>query len=136
MRILAAIEPVDFRKGIDGLAAVCKQKLQKDPFSGVMFVFVNKSRQALRLLVYDGQGFWLCHKRLSSGRLRWLQGSDNAAPDAPLEWRPPSPRCAGSLAERVSERLSTIRKLKIPRIHTKKFFNPPYFGRDISVSLC
>ncbi len=78
MRILAAIEPVDFRKGIDGLAAVCKQKLQKDPFTGVMFVFVNKSRQALRLLVYDGQGFWLCHKRLSSGRLRWLQGPDNA----------------------------------------------------------
>ena len=53
MRILVAVEPVDFRKGIDGLAAVCRQKLQSDPFSGAMFVFVNKSRQALRLLVYD-----------------------------------------------------------------------------------
>jgi transposase len=71
MRILAALEPVDFRKGIDGLAAVCRQKLEADPFSGALFVFLNKSRQALRVLVYDGQGFWLCHKRLSRGRFAW-----------------------------------------------------------------
>lgn len=71
MRILAALEPVDFRKGIDGLAALCRQKLDADPFSGALFVFVNKSRQALRVLVYDGQGFWLCHKRLSRGRFAW-----------------------------------------------------------------
>ena len=71
MRIVVAVEPVDFRKGIDSLAALCRQKLQSDPFSGAMFVFTNKSRQALRLLVYDGQGFWLCHKRLSKGRFVW-----------------------------------------------------------------
>jgi len=71
MHIVAAVEPVDFRKGIDGLAAVCRQKLQSDPFSGTVFVFVNKSKTALRLLIYDGQGFWLCHKRLSSGRFIW-----------------------------------------------------------------
>ena len=67
MRIVAAVEPVDFRKGIDGLAAVCRQQLQSDPFSGALFVFVNKSKTA-RVMVYDGQGFWLCHKRLSKGR--------------------------------------------------------------------
>ena len=71
MRIVVAVEPVDFRKGIDGLAAVCRQKLQSDPFSGAVFVFVSKSRQALRLLIYDSQGFWLCHKRLSKGRFAW-----------------------------------------------------------------
>ena len=71
MRILVAVEPVDFRKGIDGLCAVCRQQLASDPFSGTLFVFVNKSRQALRILVYDGQGFWLCHKRLSRGRFAW-----------------------------------------------------------------
>lgn len=71
MHIVAAVEPVDFRKGIDGLAAVCRQKLQSDPFCGSVFVFVNKSRTALRLLIYDGQGFWLCHKRLSKGRFIW-----------------------------------------------------------------
>jgi transposase len=65
------LEPVDFRKGIDGLAALCQQKLEADPFSGALFVFLNKSRQALRVLVYDGQGFWLCHKRLSRGRFAW-----------------------------------------------------------------
>jgi len=71
MRILVAVEPVDFRKGIDGLCALCRQKLGTDPFSGILFVFTNKSRQALRVLCYDGQGYWLCHKRLSKGRFIW-----------------------------------------------------------------
>ena len=71
MRIMVAASPVDFRKGIDGLAAVCKQELKSDPFCGTVFVFVNKARTALRLLIYDGQGFWLCHKRLSKGRFVW-----------------------------------------------------------------
>lgn len=72
MRILAAVEPVDFRKGIDGLCGLCRRALQADPFSGAIFVFCNRRRTAVRLLVYDGQGFWLCHKRLSSGHFRWL----------------------------------------------------------------
>jgi transposase len=72
MRILAAVEPVDFRKGIDGLCRLCRGELHSDPFSGAIFVFCNRRRTALRLLVYDGHGFWLCHKRLSAGRFRWL----------------------------------------------------------------
>jgi transposase len=68
MRILVATKAVDFRKGIDGLCALCRRELSCDPFSGTVFVFCNKSRTALRILVYDGQGFWLCHKRLSRGR--------------------------------------------------------------------
>jgi transposase len=79
MRIVVAVDPVDFRKGIDGLAAVCRQKLDSDPFSGTLFVFANKSRQALRILVYDGQGFWLCHKRLSKGRFAWSFQSESDA---------------------------------------------------------
>ncbi len=71
MRLLVAIEPVDFRKGIDGLCAVCRQRLEQDPFAGTLFVFINRSRQAIRLLSYDSQGFWLCHKRLSRGRFVW-----------------------------------------------------------------
>ncbi|NCP07944.1 IS66 family insertion sequence element accessory protein TnpB [bacterium] len=71
MRIMAAVEPVDFRKGIYGLCAVCRQRLQSDPFTGTVFVFINKSRTALRILAYDGQGYWLCHKRLSQGRFNW-----------------------------------------------------------------
>ncbi|HZD09861.1 MAG TPA: IS66 family insertion sequence element accessory protein TnpB [Candidatus Binatia bacterium] len=71
MRILVAVEPVDFRRGIDGLARVCKEVLQEDPFKGWLFVFRNRSGTSIKALVYDGQGFWLCHKRLSSGRFRW-----------------------------------------------------------------
>jgi len=66
MRILVAIEPADFRKGIDGLARVCREVLGRDPFSGYVFVFGNRRRQAIKVLVYDGQGFWLCQNHLSS----------------------------------------------------------------------
>ena len=71
MRILVAVEPVDFRKGIDGLGGLCRVHLRRDPFSGCVFVFRNRRSTALKLLVYDGQGFWLCQKRLSKGRFRW-----------------------------------------------------------------
>ena len=71
MRIWLAVEPVDFRKGIDGLAALCRQQLKADPMSGALFVFTSKRRQSLRCLGFDGQGFWLCQKRLSEGRFRW-----------------------------------------------------------------
>ena len=112
MRILVAVEPADFRKGIDGLARLCKDTLQQDPFSGWVFVFRNRLATSIKVLVYDGQGFWLCQKRLSSGRFRWwptqtngaaetlaahqlsvlLAAGNPAAAQAPPEWRPVGPR--------------------------------------------
>lgn len=71
MRILLAVEPVDFRKGIDGLAGLCRKILKADPFSGYLFVFINRRRTAIKVLCYDSQGFWLCQKRLSKGRFDW-----------------------------------------------------------------
>jgi transposase len=71
MRILVAVEPVDFRNGIDGLGGVCRRHLHEDPLSGCVFVFRNRRGTAVKVLVYDGQGFWLCQKRLSKGRFRW-----------------------------------------------------------------
>ena len=71
MKILVAVEPADFRKGIDGLVRLCKDTLGQDPFAGTVFVFRNRRGTAIKALVYDGQGFWLCHKRLSEGRFRW-----------------------------------------------------------------
>jgi transposase len=105
MRILVAVEPADFRKGIDGLAKLAREELEEDPCSGRLFVFRNRRGTAVKILVYDGQGFWLCQKRLSQGRFRFwptgktvrgleshelqvlLSGGDfEAAPGAP-PWR-------------------------------------------------
>ena len=71
MKILVAVEPADFRKGIDGLVRLCKEFPGHDPFAGSVFVFRNRRSTAIKVLVYDGQGFWLCQKRLSEGRFRW-----------------------------------------------------------------
>lgn len=78
-RILVAIESQDFRKGIDGLAAVCRKALDENPFSGTIFVFRNRKGTAVKILAYDGQGFWLCQKRLSKGKFRyWPSDKDSA----------------------------------------------------------
>jgi transposase len=68
MRILVAVEPVDFRCGIDGLARICKSHLLEDPFSGALYVFRGTS---LKIISYDSQGFWICQKRLSTGKFRF-----------------------------------------------------------------
>ncbi len=60
MRVVVAVEPADFRKGIDGLTRLCQEALKRDPFSGWVFVFRNRKATGLKILVYDGQGFWLC----------------------------------------------------------------------------
>lgn len=108
MRVLVAVEPADFRRGIDGLVRQCREVLRSDPFSGAVFVFRNRRGTAVKLLVYDGQGFWLCQKRMSTGRFRFwptrageavsalqahelqvlLRGGDPSTTRAAPEWRP------------------------------------------------
>lgn len=70
-RFFIGIEPIDFRKGIDAIAALCRQELAQDPMNGAWFVFSNRAKTSIKLLVYDGQGFWLCMKRFSQGKLAW-----------------------------------------------------------------
>ena len=77
MRILLAVEPADFRKGIDGLAGICRQILKRDPFDGALFIFRNKKGTSIKIITYDGQGFWLCQKRLSKGRFSWWPDENN-----------------------------------------------------------
>jgi transposase len=79
MRVLVAIEPVDGRKGIDSLAQLCREKLSEDPFSGCVVIFRSRRRTAIRLLTYDGQGYWLLQKRLSQGYFRWWPEADQAS---------------------------------------------------------
>lgn len=76
-RLLLAIEPVDFRKGICGLKGLCLNQLDLNPFSGAVFSFTNRTRTSVKLLVYDASGFWLCQKRFSKGRLAWWPTSAN-----------------------------------------------------------
>ncbi|MEY3193580.1 MAG: putative transposition helper protein [Bacteroidota bacterium] len=69
--IYVATIHVDFRKGIDGLAAICRQKFTREPLNGALFLFYNKSKTTIKILAYDGQGMWLCTKRLSTGKFTY-----------------------------------------------------------------
>ena len=89
MRVLVAIEPVDGRKGIDSLVRVCQDHLGEDPFSGCVFVFRSRRSTSIRLLSYDGQGYWLAQKHLSKGRFRWWPEATSPA----RRWRHTKPRC-------------------------------------------
>ena len=83
IRILVAIEAIDGRKGIDALAQLCREKLEADPFSGCLFIFRSRRGTAIKVLAYDGQGYWLAQKRLSKGRFRWWP--EGSAPAKVLE---------------------------------------------------
>lgn len=81
--VMVAIAPIDFRRQIDGLAAHCRQALSSDPMSGAWFVFINRARTMIRVLVYDGTGFWLMTKRLSRGRFQgWPTAGGSLSPMA------------------------------------------------------
>jgi transposase len=71
MKVYVAISPVDFRNGIRGLKKICKDILRKGPDSGTLFVFRNRKKNSIKILCYDGQGFWLMMKRLSRGKFPW-----------------------------------------------------------------
>lgn len=76
--IYLACQSFDFRTGIDGYAAICRTHFQLDPFSGHCFIFRNRRRTAIKVLLYDRTGFWLCHKRLSKGQFKnWPSSPDN-----------------------------------------------------------
>lgn len=77
-------EPISFRNGIEGTAAVARTVLQREPMDGALFVFRNKQGQMLRLLYYDGGGFWLCTKRLSKGRFSAWPSGDGTGPSSEL----------------------------------------------------
>jgi len=71
--------PVDLRGGMDRLWLHVRGHLQQDPVHGGAYVFRNRAGTTLKLLCYDGQGFWLCTKRWSQGRLQWWPRADGAA---------------------------------------------------------
>ena len=76
LRILLAAQPVDFRKGHDGLAAVAQLALKEDPFTGTVFVFRSKRADRMKILFWDGTGIVMVYKRLEKGRFTWPKRGD------------------------------------------------------------
>lgn len=71
VRIVVATKPVDFRKGHDGLAALVKNELHKDPFTGTVFVFRSRKADRLKLIYWDGSGIVMAYKRLEEHSFTW-----------------------------------------------------------------
>jgi transposase len=71
MKVWLAAKPADMRKGFDGLAALVQEQLNKDPFSGHLFIFRGRRGDLLKILAWDGQGLCLFSKRLEKGRFVW-----------------------------------------------------------------
>ena len=85
VRILLAAQPVDFRKGMDGLAALVQQALHADPFAGEVFIFRPKRADRVKILVYDGTGLCLYAKRLEAGRFCWPSPADGVVTISPAQ---------------------------------------------------
>ncbi len=74
--IYVATVPIDFRNGINGLSRICRDKIKKDPMNGAFFVLRNRKKTTLKILIYDGEAFWLMTRRLSRGKMKWWPSSD------------------------------------------------------------
>jgi transposase len=76
-QIWLVVAPVDMRRGIDGLSALVQQALGQSPCAGSAFVFHNRTGNRLKVLLWDGNGVWLCQRRLHQGGFVWPKASDS-----------------------------------------------------------
>jgi transposase len=76
VRVMVATKPVDFRKGAEGLAALVRETMKADPFSGAVYVFRAKRADRVKLIFWDGTGVCLFAKRLEDGAFRWPNVQD------------------------------------------------------------
>lgn len=76
LKIFIAIQPIDLRKGFNGLYGMASERLGEDPRSGALFVFCNLRRTRIKVLYFDGTGLWVLTKRLERGTFSWPKTSD------------------------------------------------------------
>lgn len=98
-KVFLVCGPTDMRKGYDGLYALVENRLARDPRSGHLFVFCNRTRTRLKVLCWDGSGLWVCAKRLEQGRFHWPEDADGARTLSPEQWM----MLAGGIDLRQSE---------------------------------
>ena len=77
LKVFLALDPIDMRKGFEGLYAAVSEKLQADVKSGALFVFTNNKRTRLKVLYFDGTGLWLMTKRLEQGTFCWPRAAES-----------------------------------------------------------
>ena len=86
-QVWLAVEPIDMRRGIDGLSLRIQQALGRSPCDGSAFAFTNRSGTRLKLLVWDGTGVWLCLRRLHRGHFVWPRGGDSVCALSAEQWK-------------------------------------------------
>ena len=86
-QIWVAVAPVDMRRGLDGLSAIVQQSLGHSPCAGSAFIFRNRAGNRLRLLLWDGNGVWLCQRRLHQGAFVWPKVDDVVFALSQAQWQ-------------------------------------------------
>ena len=76
LKIFLGVKPVDMRKSFNGLSAIVKNELERDPLDGAVYLFSNKRRTLVKIVYWDGTGFWVLSKKLERGTFWWISDSD------------------------------------------------------------
>lgn len=85
--VYLAVGVTDLRKSIDGLSVIVQETFKLDPFSRHLFVFCNRKKDKIKVLEWDGDGFWLHYKRLEKGRFQWPDGKAQSLAISQREFR-------------------------------------------------
>jgi len=86
-QVFLAVQPIDIRKGADGLSMLVQESLGKTPTDGSAYAFRNRTGNRIKLLVWDGTGVWLCVRRLHKGRFTWPSGDDRVFTLNQSDWQ-------------------------------------------------
>lgn len=86
-QVFLAVQPVDIRKGADGLSILVQESLGKAPADGSAYAFRNRTGNRIKLLVWDGTGVWLCVRRLHKGRFTWPSGDGAVFTLSQADWQ-------------------------------------------------
>ncbi len=85
--VWVVVDPVDGRLGVDGLSLVIQTALGRSPCDGTAYAFRNRRSTRIKLLVWDGNGVWLCQRRLHQGSFVWPAAGDSHCALTPAQWQ-------------------------------------------------